>query len=517
MMACVSIVAAVYSVCCLYLDKVSTESLHNWLQSEQIEIQEGNLLNAITKNQRVLTASEFIKGVSLVDISLRKQNELISFGQPIETELIVDSVRNGIKKINHGFFSRVAISSIPGQSNLAIAFYIDGGFIRIIFLVASLGLIVTFILSSSIIFTLQLRISKKREELLIAEAKEKAAFSELAARVAHDIRSPMAVLSKVINAPLGEQETRKIIANAASRLQGITDELVGYWQQGVVQENASIESSSIQSCHNFSLNEVIQDLIEEKYKFYQNLKEIKFNFVVNRNDSKLVLNKVEFFRHLSNLTDNAVEAIGTAGNVSFEVIDEDNVVKVSISDDGAGISKDALAKIGRTKISIGKTRGSGQGVYYARQFVKSMGGELTIESTVGIGSSFTFLFPKSKNILIVPKVKCLTFVDDDILGHELWLEFLRKNSVAESSSMIFKTAHSYLSWSENAPDHVVFSDYQLNDKNFDGLSLLARAYHAKSTYLATNSCVDAVEESCKAQGIRLLTKYKLDELKIVWC
>jgi hypothetical protein len=41
--------------------------MNSWLQSEAVEIQEGNLLTAVAKNHRVLLSSRFITGVSLVE------------------------------------------------------------------------------------------------------------------------------------------------------------------------------------------------------------------------------------------------------------------------------------------------------------------------------------------------------------------------------------------------------------------------------------------------------------------
>ena len=117
----------------MYLDKMSYESLQNWLQSEKLDIQQGNLLGAITKNQRVLTSSEFIKGVSLIDLSLEKQNTLINFGENIDPLLIKSLASNEITVKDIGIFKQIVVRKIPDQPNLAIAFHIDGRFLRIIF------------------------------------------------------------------------------------------------------------------------------------------------------------------------------------------------------------------------------------------------------------------------------------------------------------------------------------------------------------------------------------------------
>lgn len=516
MIACGFIAVTVYFVCHLYLDKMSHESLQNWLQSEKVDIQQGNLLGAITKNQRVLTSSEFIKGVSLIDLSLEKQNTLINFGENIDPVEIKKLASDEIAAKDIGVFKQIVVSKIPGQPDLAIAFHIDGRFLRIIFMTASFGFIFIFVLASAIIFMIQRRYSMRREKQLIEESKGKLLFAEMASRVAHDIRSPMGVLSRITDEQLQSRDARDIITKATERLQNITDDLIKYWKQEIAGQQLQLPIEQPEKSP-VNLKRLVSELISEKRKFHQHLDGINFLLSEDSMNDVLPLDGPEFSRHLSNIADNAVDAVGLSGDITFRIFSDETTVRVEVVDTGCGIPAEILPQIGRQKLSLGKSNGTGHGVYYARKFIKSLGGELKIQSVIGSGSTFTFMFPKSDRFLFVPESKHFVYVDDDSLTHGPWLDFMKKNIFTGIDTNIFKTSASYLSWAESAPKHILFSDFNLKDSAANGLEVIARASDsADCAYLITNSYDDpSVQHAARKDGVYVVPKNKLDEFQIV--
>lgn len=518
-MACALIVAAVFFVCHLYLDKISHESLRNWMQTEKVDIQQGQLLSTITKNQRVLTSSDFIKGVALIDLTLERQNTLITFGETIDPAKIKEIASDQIKTLDVGFFSQIVVSKIPDQSDLAIAFFIDGQFLRIIFLTASLGLIFVFIVASTIIFILVQMESKQRERLMVAESKGKILFAEMAARVAHDIRSPMGVLSRITDTQFRTKEARIIIANATMRLQSITDDLIKYWQKEMKGQQTQTYDDVAKNKKIVLLNEIVDNLISEKRKLYQHLANVNFTLSQDSPVESLFVDEAELSRHLSNLADNAVEAVGLSGEITFRIISKKNIVEVEVKDTGCGIPEEILPQIGRKKLSVGKSHGSGQGVYYTRKFLRATGGELKIKSILGQGSTFTLVFPKNDRTLIIPKQIPMVYVDDDPLTHEPWENFFKSALDSHIDMKIFKTSAAYLAWAEDAPAHTLFSDYHLKDGGEHGLQIIEMApASAETAYLITNSYDDpAVIASAAAQGVPVIPKNQLGAFEVEWC
>src|SRR5215217_371133 len=100
----------------------------------------------------------------------------------------------------------------------------------------------------------------------------------------------------------------------------------------------------------------------------------------------------------ANLVDNAVKYTPPGGRV--EVIGESNEseVVISISDTGIGIPEKNLARIFERFYRIDKARskqtgGTGLGLSIVRHVAENHGGRVTVESTLGEGSTFTIYLP----------------------------------------------------------------------------------------------------------------------------
>ena len=101
---------------------------------------------------------------------------------------------------------------------------------------------------------------------------------------------------------------------------------------------------------------------------------------------------------VTNLIDNAVKYSPDGGEVTCIVTIRGGVARVSIKDTGIGIAKDDLpvlfTRFGR--LSDNSTKhfpGTGLGLYLGRQLARLQGGEITVESVAGEGSTFTLHLP----------------------------------------------------------------------------------------------------------------------------
>ena len=97
---------------------------------------------------------------------------------------------------------------------------------------------------------------------------------------------------------------------------------------------------------------------------------------------------------LTNLVENACK-YGSPHGLRIEGLLGDECVSVAVSDRGGGIPADDLPKV-FTKFfrrSEGRPTGSGLGLWISRGLVESHGGDLTAESNVGSGTTFTFTLP----------------------------------------------------------------------------------------------------------------------------
>jgi len=101
---------------------------------------------------------------------------------------------------------------------------------------------------------------------------------------------------------------------------------------------------------------------------------------------------------LTNLLDNALNYTLADGEIQIKAEARQNYVYISVKDSGIGISEENQAKIfdrffrAEDQI-VQQVRGTGLGLAIVRALVEMHGGELKVESTPNVGSTFTFNLP----------------------------------------------------------------------------------------------------------------------------
>lgn len=102
---------------------------------------------------------------------------------------------------------------------------------------------------------------------------------------------------------------------------------------------------------------------------------------------------------ISNITSNALKFTPKGGTILIEAIEENENVKINISDTGVGIPPDKIREIFSegslvtTKGTNGES-GSGLGLMLCNELIKKNNGEINIESTVGKGTNIILTLPK---------------------------------------------------------------------------------------------------------------------------
>lgn len=99
---------------------------------------------------------------------------------------------------------------------------------------------------------------------------------------------------------------------------------------------------------------------------------------------------------LVNLVSNALDASPSRDDsrrVVMNITTNGSRVTFSIEDRGCGMSDDVLARLGDPFFSMKSGRGMGLGLFIARSFAERVGGTLSVESTVGRGSTFVLEVP----------------------------------------------------------------------------------------------------------------------------
>jgi signal transduction histidine kinase len=105
-------------------------------------------------------------------------------------------------------------------------------------------------------------------------------------------------------------------------------------------------------------------------------------------------------RVVANLLDNGLKYMPTGGHVTIKLVAEGERVTLSIEDTGIGISADESARVFERFYRCDRSRskqGNGLGLSVALAFVRAHGGDITVNSTPGRGSTFTVVLPRSRH------------------------------------------------------------------------------------------------------------------------
>jgi signal transduction histidine kinase len=103
---------------------------------------------------------------------------------------------------------------------------------------------------------------------------------------------------------------------------------------------------------------------------------------------------------IRNLVTNALKFTDKDKKVEIKVEPTDKKIAVSIVDEGVGIPPENMEKLFRIDEKFKSTgtageKGTGLGLIICREFVEKNGGEITVESTPGEGTTFSFTVPSA--------------------------------------------------------------------------------------------------------------------------
>lgn len=275
------------------------------------------------------------------------------------------------------------------------------------------------------------------------------AVSDMAAQVAHDIRSPLAALGAAAREMKLPEEQRTLVDGALGRMQGIANDLLERYRAPGTEVKGKVETCA--------LSGLIEQVLAEKRIQHKDKAGVKIDFS-GGDGLKAAVDPKELQRIISNLVNNAVEAFDKGGLVSVDLAATDGKVLIEIKDDGKGIPPEILAKLGQKGETHGKTGGTGLGLYHARTAVENWGGSLQIESEPGKGTAVAITLPAAAKAAAGLRAVLL---DDDMLVHMNW-KMAAKAAGAELKA--FKTPQELAAAAETlARDIPLYIDSELGD------------------------------------------------------
>ena len=212
--------------------------------------------------------------------------------------------------------------------------------------------------------------------------------------VSHELRTPLTAITGWSETMLesGDPEIMKkglqVISREATRLSGIVEELLDF--------------SRLQN-GNFELKTVQMDLLAELEETVLLFREraaregLTVDYIENIYLPPIIGDPARLKQVFINVMDNAIKYSNPGGVIHVEARLFGSIIKIIISDNGVGISPDALPHVKERFFRANATRpGSGIGLALADEIVHLHGGTLDIRSEEGIGTTVTIRLPVPK-------------------------------------------------------------------------------------------------------------------------
>ncbi len=267
----------------------------------------------------------------------------------------------------------------------------------------------------------------KSAQAQLLQSEKMASVGQLAAGVAHEINNPVGFINSNLETlqeyVLVYQRLvdgyAKVVAEPESTERDVALEALRAFEKdediGFVNEDArallsdSIEGASrvreiVQGMKNFSHVDGVEreavdinQCIESALKVASN--ELKYKCELKLELSELpdvMCNRGQLAQVIVNLVVNAGHAIEDRGEISVKTAENAGVVQIDISDTGCGISADNLDKLFDpffTTKPVGQGTGLGLAIVYG--IVTDHGGDIRVDSELGVGTRFSITLPVS--------------------------------------------------------------------------------------------------------------------------
>jgi PAS domain S-box-containing protein len=240
------------------------------------------------------------------------------------------------------------------------------------------------------------QLKEAQEQLLKAE--KLAAIGEVAAMVGHDLRNPLQVITNTLYTAEKKSKSSPITEKEILEKHGFLELRSGLKEQVEYMEKIVSDLQNYARPLKPKPVEIgLHQLIKKTLSSLTVPENVKVSIVVEKDFPKLMLDPTLMQRVFSNLTINAVQAMPNGGKLTIRASKKEETALISVEDTGAGISDANLSKI-FTLLFTTKAKGQGFGLPVCKRMVEAHDGNITVESKVGKGSTFTVEIPLRKEV-----------------------------------------------------------------------------------------------------------------------
>ncbi|MCM0648083.1 ATP-binding protein [Clostridium swellfunianum] len=216
-----------------------------------------------------------------------------------------------------------------------------------------------------------------------------ALLGQMGAAIVHETRNFLTTIKGCGQLIMATSDQSKVI-EYATKIDVNTDEV-----NRIISDFLSLskpKQAALEEIAVCDLLESVKSIIETSSL----IRGVDIKFIYDIDERYIICDEAQIRQVILNMCKNAVEAMAELSNpiltIEAGIIEENNNIYIKISDNGKGMSKETLEKIG-TPFFTTKQSGTGLGLSVCYDLVKQQGGWIDIHSTEGLGTTFTINLP----------------------------------------------------------------------------------------------------------------------------
>ena len=230
---------------------------------------------------------------------------------------------------------------------------------------------------------------------------------DFVANISHELKTPIGALSILSEAVYEASDDPEAITRFASRMQTETKRLSDLVQE-IINLSRIQDEDPLKNATSILLSELILQAIDES-RLTAESREIKIEFIKN-NEVTVLGDESLLEMAISNLIENAINYSANKTNVVISLSRIEDLAEIKIKDQGIGISEENIDRIFERFYRVDPARsratgGTGLGLSIVKHIITNHGGDITVWSEEGEGSTFTMRLPEFKdNLAIMPNM-----------------------------------------------------------------------------------------------------------------
>ncbi|OGO78286.1 MAG: hypothetical protein A2Y23_10560 [Clostridiales bacterium GWB2_37_7] len=229
----------------------------------------------------------------------------------------------------------------------------------------------------------------KKEQKRIMQQEKLALLGQMGAGIVHETRNFLTTIKGRCQL-IDMHTTDEVIKKHSSKINSDVEEV-----NRIMSEFLFLSKPREIDLVEVSIHDVFES-IKGMVEASSLIRGVKFELILCDDDRYLLCDESQLKQVMLNICKNGIDAMTNQPNaklvVETYINEKNNEVNISIKDNGRGIEKEELNKIG-TPFFTTKRTGTGLGLSVCYKIIRDHGGRIDVQSELGKGTSFTIILP----------------------------------------------------------------------------------------------------------------------------